>query len=142
MTATPRAPVGLGTRGKRLWKDLHELTEFDPAQLAILEEACRTADRLDRLDAILRGADAEWLTLRLGADEGDVTVVLAGPLAEARQQQTVLKQLLVALRLPDVQTGAKPQHRGARGAYNPKGSAAATSGTVTALDRARAARRA
>jgi hypothetical protein len=111
---------------------------MDPAQMVILEEACRTADRLDRLDAILRGVDAEWLTLRLGADEGDVTVVLAGPLAEARQQQTVLKQLLVALRLPDAETGKRPQARPARGAHTPKGSVSAVA-KVTPLDRFRAA---
>lgn len=112
---------------------------MDPAQIVILEEACRTADRLDRLDSILRGVDAEWLRLRLGADEGDVTVVLAGPLAEARQQQTVLKQLLVALRLPDAETGVRPQRRPARGSNAPKGSVR-PGGTVTALERARAAR--
>jgi len=136
VTTTPRAPAGLAARGRRLWKEIHEKVTLDPAQLVILEEACRTADRLDRLDAILRGEGSEWLSLRLGADGADVTVVLSGPLAEARQQQTVLKQLLVTLRLPDEATGAKPQHRGSRGAYAPKGSG----GNVTAIDRARSSR--
>lgn len=91
------------------------------------------SDRLDRLDAILRGK-SDWLELHI-FDSGDMTVTLNGPLAEARQQQNVLKQLLVALRLPDSATGARPQSRPARGAHTPKG-AAAGEATVTAIDRA------
>jgi hypothetical protein len=63
-----------------------------------------------------------------------------GVLSEARQQQNVLKQLLVSLRLPDAGTGARPQYRGARGAYSKEPKSDASPGKVSSLDRARVAR--
>lgn len=107
------------TRGDRLRAEITEAHDLDPAQTAILDEACRCADRLDDLDAlvVVRGAAA-------ALDDGILT--------EARQQQNVMKQLLVALRLPDA-AGKRPQLRSARGAY-------AKSGKVSSLDRARQAK--
>jgi hypothetical protein len=109
------------TRGALLRSEITKAHDLDPAQTAILEEACRCADRLDQLDALVvaRGAAA-------ALDDGILT--------EARQQQNVMKQLLVALRLPDT-AGKRPQLRSARGAYAPR-----TSGKVSSLERARAAK--
>lgn len=103
------------TRGERLWSELTEAHDLDPSQQVILQEACRCADRLDALDA------------RINAGEDDL-------LSEARQQQNVMKQLLVSLRLPDAATGKRPQLRSARGAYNKP------NGKVSSLERARAAK--
>lgn len=64
---------------------------------AVLEEACRLVDRLDRLDAILNGRDRAWLALELD-DAGEVTLVVDKLLSEARQQQLALKQLAAELR--------------------------------------------
>ena len=48
----PAAPTGLGARGHRLWAALAESIP-GPAHLVLVEEACRIADRLDRLDRAL-----------------------------------------------------------------------------------------
>lgn len=121
----PRAPKGLQTRGRRLWRQVHGETTLDPAQVVILEEACRMADRLDELDSIIQGKGVlNLMQFRMGLDSGDgsedspikVEVKFNSALAEARQQQNVFKQLLVSLRLPDSE-GVRPQQRGSRGAY-------------------------
>jgi hypothetical protein len=91
------------TRGERLRAEVSEAHELDPTQATILEEACRCADRLDELD-------------RLITARGAASALDSGILSEARQQQNVMKQLLVALRLPDAQ-GKRPALRSARGAY-------------------------
>lgn len=141
-------PDGLGLRGSRLWAEIVEVHELDPSQRVLLEESCRSADRLDELDSIIQGKGVLNLMRFRVADifddgEGEknvrVEVKFDAVLGEARQQQTVLKQLLASLRLPDAATGKKPQRRdGARGSYTPGGS---TGGArVSSLARARAAK--
>jgi hypothetical protein len=86
--------------------------ELEEHEIALLVEACRTRDVLDRL--------AETV-----AREGELLAGKAHPgLVEARQQRIALARLLAALRLPagaegDHQSGARrPQRRaGARGVY-------------------------
>lgn len=114
------APSGLDTRGRRLWRDtVKALGELDPAQRELLLEACRMADRLDHLDHQIRTGES-FLKWHLSVDEPDVVEVrVHGALAAASRDANVLKQLLVALRLPDAETGKRPQVRGARGAYTP-----------------------
>jgi hypothetical protein len=109
------------SRGDTLRAEISEAHDLDPTQRVLLEEACRCADRLDSLDALI--------TARGTASALDDSI-----LGEARQQQNVLKQLLVALRLPDA-TGKKPQLRSARGAYQ-----TGKTGKVSSLDKARAAK--
>jgi len=137
--ATLRKPNGLAAKGSKLWRDLTELHDFGPAELVILEESCRIADRLDKLDAALGDELGDWLVFRSNDDGTEVRVVVDGVLSEARQQANILKQLIAALRLPDEASGKRPQHRGgARGAYAP--TAKGSSGKVSSLDRAREAR--
>lgn len=145
---TVRVPPGLGVKGTRLWRELHKDNEFNPADAVLVEEACRIADRLDKLNALLIGEEDAWLRLRVNDDGTEVTVRIDDALSEARQQANVLKQICAALRLPDA-SGKKPQARGgARGAYAPSGKlggttarpARAVGGSVTALESARAAR--
>ena len=58
-------------------------------------------------------------------------------LAQANATANLMKQLLAALRLPDAHRGrSRSSVRGARGAYSPT----AKSGTVSSIDRARAAK--
>ena len=64
--------------------------------------------------------------------------LLTQALAQANSTANLLKQLLAALRLPD-ERGERPQFRGPRGSYAPKGSGKAP-GKVSSLDRARAAK--
>jgi len=147
----PAAPPGLGPRGKRLWKDVTEADTLDGARLVILQEACRCADRLDRLDKLLNGDVDTWAILTHRLQTGDYELKIDSALSEARQQQNTMKQLLASLRLPDA-AGNRPQARGgARGAYGkPVGVPASpepaatdddtgTGGTVTPLERARRA---
>jgi hypothetical protein len=91
-------------RGKRLWKEMRGDT-LDPMRKLLLEEACRLADRLDRMDASLNGESAEWLHVQTD-DGGEVTVVVDRALSEARQHATALKQIVAELR--QSAAGGKP----------------------------------
>jgi hypothetical protein len=130
-------PARLGPRGSALWVSITESHDLAAAELEILTEACRCADRLEKLDEQLTGDDMSWLDLeKMRRDDTEYRVTVDAALSEARQQQNILKQLIASLRLPDEATGKKPQHRGARGAYTPKASPKG----VSSLDRARAAK--
>ncbi len=127
-------PAALHSGGMRLWaslmaQDAALLDELNPnREIAI--EACRAKDRCDKLDELCR---SESVLI----DNGKGQPVAHPAWVEARQQANILKQLVVALRLPDEATGKRPQVRSARGAYqNPRGAA----GKVSSLDRARAAK--
>lgn len=141
---TPRstAPAGLSPRAAKFWDTVTAVHTVSAADQLILEEACRLKDRLDGLNDVILGKGViNLMHLRIPHaleldDTGtvQVTMTVDNVLSEARQQANVLKQLLTALRLPDEESGKKPQHRGARGAYN---SQPAPAGKVTALDAAR-----
>lgn len=109
-------PDGLGPGGRKLWKSITDDYEIDGVQQIQLEEACRAKDRCDRLSLLL-------------ADQHDSKLQ-----ADANTTANLLKQLLAALRLPDPQSGKRPQYRGARGAQKPS----VAGGKVSSLDRARA----
>jgi hypothetical protein len=107
-------PAGLSVSGLRLWESVARDYELDVHEELLLLQACRTADRLDRLE--------------VEAADGPVTVAnhrgdsVAHPaMIESRQQSITLARLLAALRLPAGEDGgelARPQRRGgARGAY-------------------------
>lgn len=108
-------PNGLAPGGEALWAAITEAHDLDATQLVQLEEACRAKDRCD-------------LLARLYADGHDSKL-----LADANATANLMKQLLAALRLPDPQTGKKPQYRGPRGAQKPT----TPGGKVSSLDRAR-----
>ncbi|MFI9526335.1 hypothetical protein [Micromonospora rosaria] len=94
----PVAPSGLRDRGARLWAaTVAETPGMTVRDLVLLEEACRTADRLDRLDAILNGRDAVWVRLRQARGDGPVTLVVDQVLTESRQQQAALARMLQQL---------------------------------------------
>lgn len=136
--ATPRTPAGLSAGGRSLWKSVTEAHELDAVQEVTLLEACRSKDRLDKLDEVLRGDEETWMRLIKDDRSEYHELKIDSALASANTTANLLKQLLAALRLPDIE-GKKPQQRGgARGAYaaTPK----ADSGKVSSLDRARAAK--
>lgn len=103
---SPRAPVTVrterGPRGQQLWDELAE--GLPPAQRLLLDEACRIADRLDRLDHMLTDRDV-WLSL-ITSEAGDIRLVIDGLLAETRQQATALRGLLAEV------TKAAPKAQG------------------------------
>jgi hypothetical protein len=107
--AEAKAPT-LGTRGRRLWRQLaDDGPKLKPAERVLAEEACRTADRLDQLDRILRGDENAWMRLHSANEDGSIVkVVLNNALAEARQQQVALKALLAELRTSRQGLAAKP----------------------------------
>ena len=116
-----KPPARLRARGKQFWADITEAHDLDASQLLQLEEVCRTADRLEALDRLLTGDASDWLeVIESKGHEGQLEVVMDKALSEARQQQNILKQLIAAMRLPDEDTGKRPQRRAARGSYKPR----------------------
>jgi hypothetical protein len=100
----PRRPRGLRTGGRRLWDAVENAYILREDEGALLGQACRVLDRLDRLAAVV---------------EADGLLVDGRPhpaLVESRQQQIVLARLLATLRLPD-DLGQQPQRRSTRGVY-------------------------
>lgn len=127
----------LERRGARLWADMAD-ADLSPPHRVVLEEACRVADRLDRLDALLSGRD-DWLRLRaeeFGSDRVlEVRVVVDNLLGEARQQEAVLRGLVSELR-QGLAAARKPS-----GATAPPSESAATPPGVLSLRGSAAARR-
>lgn len=130
----PVIPPGLGTGGRELWRAIANGQDLDAAQKVQLLEACRLKDRLDKLDALLRGDVDTWARVVFKESTGEWALNIDSAATLANQTANLLKQMLAALRLPDAATGKKPQVRSARGAYKPR------SGTVSSIDRARAAK--
>jgi len=111
-TVTP--PAGLGERGCRLWGELATTTTA-PAVRVLIEEACRIADRLERLDAICRGESDVWARFSVDRDGDEVTVVIDRALSEARQQALALRQLVADIRQAAGSAGTAPGHQGSSG---------------------------
>lgn len=95
-TTVPRAPKGLKARGRRLWTELHEQFDFDadPHRRVLVDDVCRTADMIDRLQAVVDTED-----LRVRGSQGQP--VAAPEIAELRQYRALLGQLLTRLDLAD-----------------------------------------
>lgn len=90
----PPAPAGLGLHAEALWKRITKLYELRPDELRILEDACREADLIDRLEKELTDAD-----LVVHGSQGQP---VANPLvSEIRQHRTALRSMLAGLKLPD-----------------------------------------
>lgn len=138
VAAASRTPTGLAAGGRALWRAVTDLHQLDPMQQVQLLEACRSKDRLDKLDGLLRGDTETWATLTHDLRTEDYELRIDDALAKANATANLLKQLLAALRLPDAVSGQRPQVRSARGAYVTDGKA--TARKVSSLDRARAAK--
>jgi len=131
-----RAPVGLGSGGRDLWKSITEAHTLDAAQQVTLLEVCRSKDRLDKLDDLLRGDVDTWVVLVHDLSTDDYSLKIDNALSLANSTANLMKQLIASLRLPD-EAAKRPQQRGgARGAYASSGA----SSKVSSLDRARAAK--
>lgn len=111
MTAAAKAPRGLSTAGRKLWASVLDTYELDQHEELLLLQACRTADRLDRLDD-----EASTAPVTVTNYKGDQVPHPA--LTESRQQALTLARLLASLRLPSGDEQERPQRRGAaRGPY-------------------------
>jgi hypothetical protein len=127
VTATP----GLAAGGQRLWDELDGDTAVGGARQLIVE-ACRTTDRLDKLDRILAGEDEAWLRFKVNDDGDEVTVTINSVLSEVRQQATTLKQLLAELRQAGAATSSGTGQRPPSTAPAPGGAGFAGVADLTA----------
>jgi hypothetical protein len=97
-------PVGLGDAGRRLWSAMYD-AERPGEQVALVVEACRIVDRLDRLDRLVRGDEYAWAYVRVN-DDGEAALVIDKALSEARQQAIALKLIVAELRQAGAASGA------------------------------------
>lgn len=106
--AAVRDEERFATRGRALWRAMKaDGATLGPMQTVLLEEACRIADRLDRLDALIGGDAADWLEMAETKGNPDrQEIVIDKVLAEARQYAIALKQIVSELR--QAISGAQP----------------------------------
>lgn len=86
-----------------MWRDIHATFDFadEPHRLVLVEDACRTADIVDKLQSVI---DDAGTALRSRGSMGQEVSV--PELAEVRLQRKALVDLLRALALPDAEDGA------------------------------------
>lgn len=105
----PTPPDWLRARGLQLWIEVTQAHDLNTSALMLLGEACRTADRLERLAGALASRSTMWF--ELGdidqATELGVPIVVNGMIGEARQLQTTLRQTLTTLGVVKVDAAEK-----------------------------------
>lgn len=105
----PTPPDWLRARGLELWIEVNQAHKLNASALTLLGEACRTADRLERLAAALASRSTLWF--ELGdidqATELGVPIIVNGMIGEARQLQTTLRQTLTTLKVVEVDAAEK-----------------------------------
>ena len=99
---TPQRP------GETMRRDLLDRYDLEPHELVLLEAACRTADLVADLQAVID-------------IDGPMVDGKPHPAAvEARMQRLTLGRLLAGLRIPVDDDRSHLPHRGPRGFYGPK----------------------
>lgn len=88
----PTAPAGTKPGGRALWRSIVDDFELDEHELALLRQAVRTVDVIDKLQADI---DKHGATV-----ESPQGVKVHPAIVEIRQQRLALARLLAALRLP------------------------------------------
>lgn len=108
-TAQLPVPSGLGERGQQLWDAVTASWTPPPLHAVNLMEACRIADRLEKLDRHLKGEN--WLRFWSRNDDGTrIEVIVDKLLSEAREQATALR--MITADLIKAAGSAKPQAKG------------------------------
>jgi phage terminase small subunit len=109
-----KTPRGFGSAGRKLWDAAVAEFEWAQHELAMLEEACRTRDRIVQLDA--KVSDDGMMI------ESSQGMRIHPGVAEARQQRLTLARLLATLGIPPLTGDSLPAARGVRGVYSNRGS--------------------
>lgn len=106
------APRGLAAAGRKLWDAGIEDFEWAQHELAMLEEACRTRDRIVQLD---KRVEDDGVMLQ--SSQG---LRVHPAISEARQQRLVMARLLATLGIPPLTEdgGSMPAARSVRGVYS------------------------
>lgn len=110
-----QAPRGLDAKGKRLWRETVNKYELRADELDTLEDICREADLIGKLEEGLEDAPL----LLKGSQGQDVVNPL---ISEIRQHRATKKSLWASLKLPD--EGAQPAANQQREAAQSKWAAA------------------
>jgi hypothetical protein len=94
--AVRKAPSGLGKAGRALWRAVADpaVYELRPDELVVLEQCCRSADLIARMETDAAAADL--------TTTGSMGQLVINPVViELRQQKITLARLLFQLGLPD-----------------------------------------
>ena len=93
--AKPVNPHNLGDRGLRLYAAIADGKTLTEPEIVNLVEACRIADRLEQLNALITGDEDAWLRLKFPRfDEDPIEVLINDPMKEARMHAAALRSLL------------------------------------------------
>jgi phage terminase small subunit len=104
-----QTPRNLAAGSRKLWDAATDEFDWADHELAVLEQACRTFDRIVQLDrAVSEGGSM------LASSQGSR---VHPAVAEARQQRLALTRLLVSLGIPALTEDGAANSRGARGFY-------------------------
>ena len=103
----PRAPTGLAAGGRKLWREVVKTYKLRPDEVAVLEQACRSADLVDALADELDASD-----MMVPGSTGQM--VLNPIVTELRLQRRALDRLLAGLNLPDVDGAGPDRDRNGR----------------------------
>lgn len=99
MSASERRPAGLRARGRRLWDFVTGIADLDEHERALLVEAARVLDDVERLERELSGEPSTVL--------GASGQLVVHPLrADLRAQRTLLARLLSQLDVPSEPDGS------------------------------------
>lgn len=111
----PKYPPGLKARGKRLWRELHGLTDFSgaPETVTVIEEACYLADEVDRLRKIVRAAGADTRVSGYNGQQVSMPEV-----DDLRKAQGLLLSMLKSIRVDDEIDGKMTRSQAGRVAAN------------------------
>lgn len=114
----PKTPPNLRARGRRLWRQLHESTDFDgvPETVTVVEEACYLADEVDRLRKIVRDMGDDR---RIQGYGGAGHRVEAPEVDSLRKTQALMLSMLKAVRTDETtMTTSDFARRGATARWN------------------------
>lgn len=100
-----------GPRGEALHVALLAVKQYNPAEMVLVVEVCRMADRLEQFNEMITSRGLIDLMQFRRVDEGvageaTIKVTVDGVVAEARQLQLAFQRVAMAL---NIESGAMPE---------------------------------